>query len=88
MESLHQINRRELNQVGLRDAHGIWTVQAQIMMKVSIGLVDLCDGASYHVTPACEDGEWLLGILKLQRTYLWWIQLAAVLMFMLRHKKL
>jgi hypothetical protein len=80
-QTLHMFGPGEFERVAPDEVHSIWSMQDQIVVKNTAGLVEIRGGGFYYETWILKDGEWYLKSLRLERTYQQSSMLAKVIEF-------
>lgn len=87
-QTLHMFGPGELQLTSFDEVKAIWAMEDQIILKHTMGLVEIRGGGYYHETWKIENGDWFLKSLRLERTYQKTSLMAKILVFFNRYLKL
>jgi hypothetical protein len=84
-QTLHMFGPGELQLKADDEVGAIWGMEDQIILKHTMGLVEIRGGGYYHETWKMERGDWFLKSLRLERTYQKTSPMAKILVFLDRY---
>lgn len=87
-QTLHMFGPGELQMTCSDEVKAIWGMEDEIILKHTMGLVEIRGGGYYHETWKFEKGDWFLKSLRLERTYQKTSLVAKILVFFDRYLRL